>query len=97
MQIKISARHGHLHEATQEFIRERANRLTHYFQRIMMIEVVVDLKEDEKIVYIKSGVQVSYGEVVNVINAVREKGIDRIGLVADKKKGEGQAPAAPAT
>ncbi len=50
MQIKISARHGHLHEATQEFIRERADRLTHYFQRIMMIEVIVDLKEDEKIV-----------------------------------------------
>src|SRR5258708_6846460 len=55
-------------------------------------------KEDEKIVYIKSGVGVSYGEVVNVINAVREKGIDKIGLVADKKKEGKQAPAAaPAT
>ena len=43
-------------------------------------------KEEEKIVYIKSGVNVSYGEVVRVINAVREKGIDKIGLVADKKK-----------
>jgi biopolymer transport protein ExbD/biopolymer transport protein TolR len=53
-------------------------------------------KEDEKIVYIKSGVGVSYGEVVNVINAVREKGVDRIGLVADKKK-KGAAAAAPAT
>ena len=50
MQIKISARHGHLHEATQEFIREKANKLTHYFQRLMMIEVIVDLKEEEKIV-----------------------------------------------
>jgi biopolymer transport protein TolR len=61
-------------------------------------KALANKKEDEKIVYIKSGVQVSYGEVVNVINAVREKGIDRIGLVADKKKGEGQAPApAPAT
>ena len=40
----------------------------------------------------------SYGEVVNVINAVREKGVDKIGLVADKKKGKacGRAPA-PAT
>ena len=53
-------------------------------------------KEDERIVYIKSGVGVSYGEVVNVINAVREKGVDRIGLVADKKK-KGAAAAAPAT
>jgi ribosome hibernation promoting factor len=50
VQIKISARHGHLHEATQEFIRERADKLTHFFQRIMMIEVIVDLKEDEKVV-----------------------------------------------
>ena len=55
-------------------------------------------KDKERIVYIKSGVQVSYGEVVNVINAVREKGIDKIGLVADKKKeGKEAAPAAPAT
>ena len=53
-------------------------------------------KEDERIVYIKSGVGVSYGEVVNVINAVREKGVDRIGLVADKKK-KGAAAAVPAT
>ncbi len=43
-------------------------------------------KEEDKIVYVKSGVNVSYGEVVKVINAVREKGIDKIGLVADKKK-----------
>ena len=44
-------------------------------------------KEEDKIVYVKSGVNVNYGEVVKVINAVREKGIDKIGLVADKKKG----------
>jgi biopolymer transport protein ExbD/biopolymer transport protein TolR len=43
-------------------------------------------KEEDKIVYIKSGVDVSYGEVVKVINAVREKGVDKIGLVADKKR-----------
>ena len=43
-------------------------------------------KEEDKVVYIKSGVEVSYGEVVKVINAVREKGVDKIGLVADKKK-----------
>ena len=43
-------------------------------------------KEEDRIVYVKSGVNVSYGEVVKVINAVREKGIDKIGLVADKKK-----------
>jgi biopolymer transport protein TolR len=50
--------------------------------------------EEDKIVYIKSGVNVSYGEVVGVINEVRKLGVDKIGLVADKKKGG--APAKPA-
>jgi biopolymer transport protein ExbD/biopolymer transport protein TolR len=53
-------------------------------------------KEEDKIVYIKSGVEVSYGEVVKVINAVREKGVDKIGLVADKKKKGPAAATAPA-
>ena len=44
-------------------------------------------KEEDKVVYIKSGVGVSYGDVVNVINEVRALGVDKIGLVADKKKG----------
>ena len=51
--------------------------------------------EQDRIVYIKSGVGVSYGDVVNVINEVRKLGVDKIGLVADKKK-KGAAPA-PAT
>jgi putative sigma-54 modulation protein len=47
VQIKISARHGHLSDATQQFIREKAEKLLHYFQRLMMIEVLVDFKEDD--------------------------------------------------
>jgi len=58
-------------------------------------KALANKKEEDKIVYIKSGVDVSYGEVVRVINAVREKGVDKIGLVADKKKGKA-AQAAPA-
>ena len=50
MQIKISARHGHLSDELQDHIREKANKLLHYFQRIMMIEVTVDVKDDEKLV-----------------------------------------------
>lgn len=54
--------------------------------------------EEDRIVYIKSGVNVSYGDVVNIINEVRGLGVDKIGLVADKKKGATSAPApAPAT
>jgi biopolymer transport protein ExbD len=41
--------------------------------------------EPDRIVYIKSGAGVSYGVVVNVINEVRKVGVDKIGLVADKK------------
>ena len=54
-------------------------------------KALANKKEEDKIVYIKSGVNVNYGEVVKVINAVREKGVDKIGLVADKKKGGGAA------
>ena len=50
--------------------------------------------EQDRIVFIKSGVGVSYGDVVNVINEVRKLGVDKIGLVADKKKGGAAAPKA---
>lgn len=49
--------------------------------------------ENDRIVYIKSGVGVSYGDVVNVINEVRKLGVDKIGLVADRKKGGAAATA----
>ena len=48
VQIKISARHGHLDDATQQFIREKAEKLLHFFGRITMIEVTVDFQKDLK-------------------------------------------------
>lgn len=48
--------------------------------------------EAERIVYIKSSVGVQYGTVVKIINLVRKQGVDKIGLVADKKKGGPPAP-----
>jgi biopolymer transport protein TolR len=52
------------------------------------IKGMLDKKlESEKIVYLKSGIDVSYGDVVKLINIIRKQGIDKIGLVADKKKG----------
>ena len=60
-------------------------------------KALANKKEEDKVVYIKSGIEVSYGEVVKVINAVREKGVDKIGLVADKKKKAGEAAPTPAT
>jgi putative sigma-54 modulation protein len=48
VQIKISARHGHLDDATQQFIRDKAEKLLHFFDRITMIEVTVDFQKDLK-------------------------------------------------
>ena len=48
MQIKIAARHGHLSETQQQFIREKAEKLLHFFDRITLIEVTVDLQKDAK-------------------------------------------------
>jgi putative sigma-54 modulation protein len=46
VQIKISARHGHLSEATQDFIRDKAQKLTRLFERLTIIDVTVDLKNE---------------------------------------------------
>jgi biopolymer transport protein TolR len=46
---------------------------------------------EKRIVYIKSGVDVDYGRVVAAIDTIRKQDIDKIGLVADKKKGGEQS------
>jgi len=53
-----------------------------------------DKTPDKRIVYIKSGIEVDYGTVVKAIDVIRRQDIDKIGLVADKKKGSQAAPAA---
>ena len=50
MQVKISARHGHLSESAQQMMREKAQKLLHYFERLTIIEVTVDLHEDKNTV-----------------------------------------------
>lgn len=50
-----------------------------------------DKSPDKRIVYIKSGIDVNYGTVVQAIDVIRKQDIDKIGLVADKKKGGGEA------
>ena len=46
-----------------------------------------DKAPDKRIVYIKSGVDVECGTVVKAIDTIRKQDIDKIGLVADRKKG----------
>ncbi len=44
MQIKISARHGHLSDETQAKIQEKLEKLPRYYDRLTAIEVTVDLE-----------------------------------------------------
>lgn len=50
-------------------------------------------RAEERVVYIKGDAQANYGSIVEAVNIIREAGIDRIGLVADKKKDGAPAPA----
>lgn len=50
MQIKITTRHGHLSDEHQQRIRDKADKLVHLFPRLMMIEVLVDVADDDKVV-----------------------------------------------
>jgi putative sigma-54 modulation protein len=45
--VKLSVRHGHLSEETQRLIREKAEKLVHFFERLTLIEVTVDLQQKE--------------------------------------------------
>jgi putative sigma-54 modulation protein len=47
VQIKISVRHGHLNGEAQAFIRDKADKLPHLFERLTMIEVTVDLSHKD--------------------------------------------------
>jgi putative sigma-54 modulation protein len=48
VQTKISVRHGTLSEETQQNIRDKAERLTHFFERLTMIEVTIDMKKETR-------------------------------------------------
>ena len=47
MQVKLSVRHGHLSDETQKIIREKAGKLLHFFERLTLIEVTVDMQQKE--------------------------------------------------
>ena len=45
MQIQVSTRHGHLSEATQQRVAAKAEKLLRFFERLMTVEIVVDLED----------------------------------------------------
>jgi biopolymer transport protein TolR len=71
-------------EKDQYFVgRDRVERaqLVDKIKRLMK-----DKKLEDRIIYIRGGRQVAYGEIVTTIDAVRNAGYDRIGLVTEKRK-----------
>jgi len=48
VQVKVSARHGHLDEAMKAEIEAHAEKLLHYFERVLLIEVTLDLRGENK-------------------------------------------------
>jgi putative sigma-54 modulation protein len=47
VQISISVRHGHLSEASQEKLKAKTEKFGRLFERLMAIELVVDLKDEQ--------------------------------------------------
>jgi len=85
VQIKISARHGHLSDATQEFIREKAQKLLRFFERLTLIEVTVDLKNETKTVEILVSAEHKHDFVARESNDDILAAVD---LVVDKLEGQ---------
>jgi putative sigma-54 modulation protein len=81
VQTKISVRHGQLTDETKQFIKEKAEKLLHFFERLTSIDVTVDLKGDRKAVeFIVSAehkhdfvARESHGDVRAAVDLVLEK------------------------
>jgi biopolymer transport protein TolR len=64
-----------------------------FFNRNLLIENIGKKMKalkpgDPQVVYIRSGFEVPYGEVVKVVNDIREAGYEQIGLITEKNKGK---------
>jgi putative sigma-54 modulation protein len=94
VQIKISARHGHLNEATQQFIREKAEKLPHLFERLTMIEVTVDLRNHLHVVEILVSAEHKHDFVAQETNtdllAAVDLAVDKLAQQLRRYKGKVQ-------
>ena len=83
MQIKISARHGHLTAEHQALIHEKVEKLLHFFDRITMIEVTVDVGNDDKWCEIKVDAEHKHDFVSH---ATHEDLLTAVMIAVDKMK-----------
>ena len=89
MQVKISVRHGHLGEATQQVIREKANKLPGLFERITLIEVTVDMARtaDDRC-HVEFVVQAEHKHDVAVARESHQDVIAAVDLALSKVQGQ---------
>ena len=78
MQINITTRHGHLGEDVQQFIREKAAKLLHYFNRLTRIEVTVNLEKDLKHVEFLVSAEHKHDFVAHETNADVRAAVDLV-------------------
>jgi putative sigma-54 modulation protein len=48
VQIQVTARHGHLNEATQQKLTSKAEKLLKFYDRLSAIQIVVELKDPSR-------------------------------------------------
>jgi putative sigma-54 modulation protein len=102
VQIKISARHGHLNDSSQQFIREKAEKLLHYFGRLTMIEVTVDLENHlHRVEFVVSAehkhdfvAQDAHPDLVAAVDAVVDKLALQLRRYKEKVQDHRRAPSA---
>jgi putative sigma-54 modulation protein len=76
VQVKIAARHGHLSDSAQDTIREKALKLLHYFERLTIIEVTVDLREEAKTVEVLAAAEHKHDFVAQETNGEMQVALD---------------------
>ncbi len=77
MQVKIAVRHGHISDAAQQLIRDKASKLTHFFDRLTIIEVTVDLaNEQEAVVEILASAEHKHDFVARESHAELQVAVD---------------------
>jgi putative sigma-54 modulation protein len=78
VQLSITTRHGHLTEATQAKVRAKAEKLGRIFDRLMSIEIVVDLNDSQKTkVDLKVSAEHKHEQGDSLLGAV-EAAIDKV-------------------
>lgn len=75
MQVTISVRHGNLGEPLQQYIRDKAERLLRFFERLTAIAVTVDLQQEQPEVEVVVSAEHRHDFVA------RDRGLDVIAAV----------------